>query len=218
MSSGDGRRGILFVVAAPSGTGKTSVCRRIVEADREIVFSVSDTTRRRRSGEVEGDDYHFITPEDFQRKIESGAFLEWAIYNGNHYGTSWTTIEKPLATGRDVLLEIEVQGARQIRKRPEDARFIFLLPPSMEVLLGRLTGRGTESSEEIRRRLDRAQVELDEIATFDYAIFNDDLDTCVATVEEVIGAERSDSAAALRRRHAVDAALAKFRSAAPPRA
>jgi guanylate kinase len=216
MSASERRRGILFVVAAPSGTGKTSVCRRIVEADHEIVFSVSHTTRRRRTNEVDGEDYHFTTPEDFQRMIDSDAFLEWAVYNGNHYGTSWTTIEEPLAAGRDVLLEIEVQGAQQVRKRRRDACFIFLLPPSMEALLARLTGRGTDSPEEIRRRLDWARVELGQIETFDYAIFNDDLDSCIAAVAEVIAAERIGAVGELRRRHAVLPALVKFRAGAPP--
>jgi guanylate kinase len=218
MPSRGHRHGILFVVAAPSGTGKTSVCRRVVAGDAEIVFSVSHTTRRRRKGEIDGEDYHFVAPEDFQRMIDAGAFLEWAVYNGNHYGTSWATIEEPLAAGRDVLLEIEVQGARQVRKRREDARFIFLLPPSMDSLLQRLTGRGTDSPTEIRRRLEWARVELQEISTFDYAIFNDDLDTCVAAVEDVIDAERRSSVTQLRERYSADAALAKFRAATPRRA
>jgi guanylate kinase len=216
MTSNGGNRGILFVVAAPSGTGKTSVCRRIVGDDSEIVFSVSHTTRNRRNGEVDGEDYHFTTTEEFQRLAEAGAFLEWAIYNGNHYGTSWTAIEEPLAAGRDVILEIEVQGAQQVRKRREDARFIFLLPPSMDELRVRLIGRGTDSADEVRRRLETARIELEASSAFDYAVFNDDLDACVAAVEAVIRAERSGSVAALRREHAVDAALAKFRAGSPP--
>jgi len=215
MQPNDERAGILFVVAAPSGTGKTSVCRRVVAADDEIVFSVSHTTRRMRAGEVDGEDYHFVTTEEFQRMIQVDAFLEWAVYNGNHYGTSWKTIDAPLALGRDVLLEIEVQGARQVRKRREDARFIFLLPPSMDELAKRLTGRGTDSQEEIRRRLEWARVELLDITNFDYAIFNDDLDRCVAAVREVIDAERRLSVTALRERHSANAALAKFRAGGP---
>ena len=140
-----GRRGVPFVVAAPSGTGKTTVCRQVVQKDPLAEFSVSHTTRPRRDGEAEGIDYHFVKPERFQEMVDEDAFLEWAEYDGNRYGTSWASIEQPLERGRDVLLEIEVQGAAQVRERRADARFIFLLPPSMEVLRERLVARSTDT-------------------------------------------------------------------------
>jgi guanylate kinase len=201
------------VVAAPSGTGKTTVCRRIVESDEEIVFSVSHTTRARREGEVDGEDYHFVTRGEFERLADDGAFLEWAVYNDNRYGTSWKSIDVPLAEGCDVLLEIEVQGARQVRRRRDDARFIFLLPPSMEVLEDRLQGRGTDSPEQVQRRLETADEEVEAIRDFDFAVVNDDLDRCLASVMEIIRAERAGGSEELRRRFAVTSAYERFTGA-----
>ena len=213
MSSRDRRRQIPFVVVAPSGTGKTTICRRVVEGDDGIIFSVSHTTRTRREGEVDGEDYHFVTRSEFDRLAGEGAFLESALYNGNHYGTSWESLRAPLEEGRDVLLEIEVQGAHQVRERRDDACFIFLLPPSMKVLEDRLRGRGTDSPEQIRQRLDLARTELAAIRDFDYAVVNDDIDRCVASVMEIIRAERSGDSEELRRRFAVDPALERFERA-----
>jgi len=188
------------VVAAPSGTGKTTVCREVVARDGRIVFSVSHTTRPRRPGEVDGVDYHFVDEQEFRRLIRDGAFLEWAEYNGNHYGTSLASLEPPLAAGRDVLLEIEVQGARQVRARRPDARFIFLMPPSFDALRRRLAKRGTDAAEEVERRLRVARQELSAVRDFDYAVVNDDLETCVADVLAILAGERSGECAALRRR------------------
>ena len=206
-----GRRGVPFVVAAASGTGKTTVCRQVAENDPLVEFSVSYTTRLRREGEVEGVDYHFVTHEQFQEMIQEDAFLEWAEYDGNRYGTSWASIEQPLGQGRDVLLEIEVQGAAQVRERRADARFIFLLPPSMEVLRERLYARSTDTPERIERRLALAARELEEIRRFDYAVVNDDLASCVAEVGEILQGERGGGAAYLRRRLDPQAALARLR-------
>jgi guanylate kinase len=206
-----GRRGVPFVVAAPSGTGKTTVCRSVVQKDPLVEFSVSHTTRPRRDGEAEGIDYHFVTLERFQEMIREDAFLEWAEYDGNHYGTSWASIDPPLGRGRDVLLEIEVQGAAQVRERRSDARFIFLLPPSMEVLRERLRARSTDKPERIERRLALAARELEEISRFDYAVVNDDLERCVAEVGEILRGERGGGAAYLRRRLDPQAALARLR-------
>jgi guanylate kinase len=210
MSPRDRRGQIPFVVVAPSGTGKTTICHRVVEGDDGIVFSVSHTTRARREGEVDGEDYHFVTRSEFERLKGEGTFLEWALYNGNHYGTSWESIGAPLAEGRDVLLEIEVQGARQVRERRHDACFIFLLPPSMKVLGDRLRGRGTDSPEQIRRRLEQAHEELAAIRDFDYALVNDELDRCVASLMEIIRAERAGGSEELRRRFAVAPAYERF--------
>ncbi len=200
-------------MAAPSGTGKTTVCHRVVAAEPLIEFSVSHTTRPWREGEVDGTDYHFVTREEFERLIEEDAFLEWAIYNGNHYGTSRASIEAPLARGQDVLLEIEIQGAAQVRERRTDARSIFLLPPSMKVLEERLRARGTDSDEQIARRLGRARREVEETSKFDYAVVNEDLGRCVAEVLEVVHGEREGRGLELAQRFEASAALERFRGA-----
>jgi len=201
-----GRIGIPFVVAAPSGTGKTTVCRACVERDPMLEFSISHTTRKPRPGERAGVDYHFVTPADFRQLVEQGAFLEHANYGGENYGTSVEALRVPLEEhGHDVLLEIEVQGAEQLRERRRDARFVFLLPPSMKVLEQRLRGRGTDSPEAIDRRLGVADRELEAIRFFDYAVINDDLEATIAAVQGIIAAERDGSQAALdqaRARHA----------------
>ncbi len=215
-----GRTGIPFVVAAPSGTGKTTVCRRVVERDPGVELSVSHTTRERRPGERDGVAYHFVSGEAFQRLIDAGRFLEWAEYHGNRYGTSRATLEEPLARGHDVLLEIEVQGARQVRERRSDARLIFLLPPSMDALAARLRSRGTESAEAVAARLCLAQRELAQAdGLFHYALVNEDLERCVSDLGSILDAERLGRAAPLRGRFAPATALARLREAAlPPRA
>lgn len=201
------------VVAAPSGTGKTTVCRAVVERDPGIVFSVSHTTRAQREGEVDGYDYHFVGATQFHRMVTAGEFLECAVYNGNHYGTSWASIEAPLSRGSDVLLEIEVQGASQVRERREDARLIFLLPPSMGVLRERLVGRGTDAPDVIERRLALAEVELQAAPDFHYAVVNDDLETCVGQLLAILACERAGRTAVLRERFAPASALAALGAA-----
>jgi guanylate kinase len=186
-----GRRGIPFVVSAPSGTGKTTVCKALVASDPGLRFSISHTTRAPRSGERDGVDYHFVDRAAFAKLVAEGAFLEHAEYAGNLYGTSFAALEAPLAEGHDLLLEIEVQGARQVRERRPDARLVFLLPPSSEALERRLAGRGSDTQEAVKARLDLAKRELAERELFDYAIVNDDLERCVAAVREVIAAERA---------------------------
>jgi guanylate kinase len=206
-------RGIPFVVAAPSGTGKTTVCLKLRDLDPGLVFSISHTTRPQRNGERNGEHYHFVTDGEFQRLIDANAFLEWAVYNGNRYGTSWQAIEQPLAGGRDILLEIEVQGARQVRKRLPEAKLIFLLPPSEGELVRRLKGRGTDSTDEVAKRIHTAHEELKAVEEFDYAVFNDELERCVADLQRIIAAERTGAAAELRRRFAPAAAAARLREA-----
>lgn len=210
------RRGIPFVVAAPSGTGKTTVCRRVVERDPLVEVSVSHTTRGRRPGEEDGIAYHFVTREAFQGMVDDEEFLEWAEYHGNRYGTSWAALDAPLDRGHDVLLEIEVQGARQVRERRKDARLIFLIPPSMQVLEARLRQRGTESEEAVAGRLALARSELAVAdGLFDYAVVNDDLERCVAEVCEILRTEREGGAGRLRARFDPAAALAGLRRALP---
>ncbi len=208
-------RGIPFVVAAPSGTGKTTVCRRLLEADPGLVFSVSHTTRPRRNGERDGVDYHFVAKAGFDRLVAEDAFLEWAVYNDNRYGTSWRAIEAPLAEGRDVLLEIEVQGARQVRQRLPEARLVFLLPPSLAALEERLRARGANSAGDIARRLETARGELAAIAEFDYAVVNEDLARCVEDVLAIVVAERAGSAGPLRARFDPRPAALRFAAAHP---
>lgn len=204
------RRGFPVVVAAPSGTGKTTVCQQVVARDPRIEFSVSHTTRPRRAGETDGVDYHFVEAAEFERLAGEGAFLECAVYNGNHYGTSWQAIDAPLREGRDVLLEIEVEGARQVRAKRGDARFVFLLPPSLATLRERLEARGSDGPEAIAGRLESARRELAEGARFDYAVVNDRLDACVAQVLEILAAERAGRAGPLRARLAPGPAVAKL--------
>ncbi len=209
-----GRLGIPFVIAAPSGTGKTTVCRRALERDGHLDFSISHTTRSPRQGERNGVDYHFVSASEFRRLVEDGAFVEHAEYNAENYGTSHEALRLPMEEqGRDVLLEIEVQGAAQVRERRLDARFIFLLPPSMEILEARLRGRGTDGDAAVDRRLAMADRELEAIRFFDYAVVNDDLDTAVGQVLEIVAAERSrreDLLAAARGLHGREQVLAAW--------
>jgi guanylate kinase len=204
------RLGFPLVVAAPSGTGKTTVCRELVQRDPQLVFSVSHTTRAQRKGEVDGRDYHFVSPAEFRRMVDAGEFLEWAVYNDHHYGTSFAAIESPLAAGHEVVLEIEVQGARQVRKRRADARLVFLLPPSWEALEARLRGRGTDAPEQIARRLTTAHEELRAAEEFDYAVLNDDVGRCVDEILRILAAERRGNASVLREALAPGPALARF--------
>ncbi len=196
------RQGIPFVVSAPSGTGKTTVCKQVVERADALVFSISHTTRPIRGGEVDGRDYHFVDTAEFERMAAADEFLEWAVYNDNRYGTSWAAIDAPLAAGTDVILEIEVQGAGQVRERRRDARFVCLLPPSFAELRRRLESRGTDAPEVIERRLGLARREFEALRDFDYAVVNDDLATAVEQVLEIIAAERSGATEAVRERFA----------------
>ena len=211
-----GTRGIPVVVAAPSGAGKTTVCRRLLDLEDNVVFSISHTTRTMRPGERDGEDYHFVDIDEFQRMIDADEFLEWAEYGGNHYGTSWAAIDGPLAEGRDVLLEIEVQGARQVRGRLQTARLVFLLPPSMKALEDRLHGRGTDSAEQIVARLKIARKELAAVEEFDFAVVNDVFARCVDDLRAVVNAEPGELAE-LKQRFDPRAAAERFRySSASP--
>ena len=209
-------RGRPFVVAAPSGTGKTTVCRALLERDPRLRFSVSHTTRKPREKERDGLDYHFVSTEQFHELVTSDAFLEYAEYGDNLYGTSWEALEGPMADGWDLLVEIEVKGAWQFRERRRDACFIFLLPPDMETLRDRLRARGTDSEETIAKRLAIAEQELEAIEFFDYAVVNDDLDAAVGSVLEVIEAERIGHTTEARERYGRSAVFKAWRRAADP--
>jgi guanylate kinase len=207
------RRGHVFVIAAPSGTGKTTICRRILELDPLLRLSTSHTTRKPRAGEKDGVHYHFVSESDFRSLVGEGGFLEHAEYGGNVYGTSWRAIEEPLSAGFDVVLEIEVQGAAQVRQRIGDACLIFLLPPSLAVLEQRLRGRGTDEEAVIQRRMALSDRELAAAHLFDYAVFNDDLERAVADVLTVIRAVREGRGASLVDRFGRAAVMARFATA-----
>ncbi len=200
-------------MAAASGTGKTTVCRAVVERDPQVAFSVSHTTRKQRPRERDGVDYHFVDEPGFRALVEAGAFLVWAEYAGHLYGTSWREIERHLEAGSDVLLEIEIQGARQVRERRDDARLIFLVPPSLGDLEARLRGRGTDADAEIERRLAVASRELEAASWFDHAVVNDDLEQAIDDTVEIIAAERAGRGAALADRFDPGPVLKRIREA-----
>lgn len=182
--------GHLYIVSAPSGAGKTSLVKALVEQDPQVVVSVSHTTRAMREGERDGVDYNFVTPERFNAKIEQGQFLEYAEVFGNKYGTSQVWVQEQLSRGLDVILEIDWQGASQVRRLMPQARSIFILPPSRAVLEQRLRGRGTDSQEVIERRLAEAVSEMSHYAEFDYLIINDDFGTALADLASVFRSAR----------------------------
>lgn len=199
--------GHLYIVAAPSGTGKTTLVRLLLENDPGIRLSISYTTRAPRAGEVDGREYHFVGVPDFLAKIGTGDFLEWAEVHGNYYGTSKTWIEAEMAAGRDVLLEIDWQGAQQVRKVFPAAIGVFILPPSLAELERRLSGRGTDSAETIARRMAAARDEMRHMAEFDYVIINDDLQQALGDLLSVARASRLSFKAQSQRHAALFANL-----------
>jgi guanylate kinase len=184
-------RGMLFVVSAPSGTGKTTVVERLVEAMPDVALSRSYTSRPARVGERDGVDYHFVSRERFEQMIAAGEFLEWADVFGNLYGTCAVQTESTLTAGQDVILVIDVQGAQQVRQRGLVLVSIFVLPPSFAVLEQRLRGRSKDSDEAIRRRLDVARHEVTGYDEYDYVVVNDDIDGAVQALRSIIVAERA---------------------------
>ncbi len=193
--------GNLYVVAAPSGAGKTTLVRMLLDKEPGVHLSISTTTRDPRPGEQNGREYHFVDTSEFGAMIERHDFLEWAEVHGNFYGTSKKWIADQLAAEADVLLEIDWQGAQQVRTLFPEAIGIFILPPSMEDLKSRLTGRGTDSNDVIARRLAAAQAEMRHVGEFDYVIINDQLESALEDLLAVVRASRL-SLAAQRARHA----------------
>lgn len=184
-------RGLLAVIAGPSGVGKGTVHARARVSLPESVLSVSVTTRAPRPGEVDGVDYHFVSPERFQELIDQDELLEWAEYAGERYGTPWAPVEEAVAAGRIVVLDIELQGALQVKEHDPAALLVFLVPPSFEELERRLRARGTEPEAALQRRLARAREELSAAHRFDVEVVNDDLDRCVEEVLAAIGRART---------------------------
>lgn len=198
--------GNLYVVAAPSGAGKTTLVRLLLEREAKVQLSVSYTTRGPRPGEMNGREYHFVDAGQFQAMIDRQEFLEWAEVHGNFYGTSKKWIADQLADGRDVLLEIDWQGAQQVRSIFPQAIGIFVLPPSMDELTRRLTGRGTDSVDVVARRLAAARAEMRHVGEFDYVIINDQLEQALEDLCAIVrasrlsfGAQRANHAALFER-------------------
>ena len=185
------RRGLLFVVSAPSGTGKTTVVERLMPQVPDLALSRSYTSRPARAGETDGVDYNFVTRARFEAMIAADEFLEWADVFGNLYGTCGTDVEGELARGCDVILVIDVQGARQVRLRYANTVGVFVLPPSFDVLEQRLRGRSKDTEEAMQRRLRTARNEVAAFAEYDYVIVNDELDGCVERLKAIVLAERS---------------------------
>jgi guanylate kinase len=185
------RRGMLFIVSAPSGTGKTTLVERLVQVLPNLRMSRSYTSRLARLGERDGVDYNFISRGEFETLIAQQAFLEWADVFGNFYGTSVTDVERMLADGQDVVLVIDVKGARQVKARQIDHTAIFVMPPSFQILEQRLRGRSKDTEEQMQRRLTTARDEASSYVDYDYVVVNDDLEATVVRLQEIIAAERS---------------------------
>lgn len=185
------RRGLLFVVSAPSGTGKTTVVERLVQVIPDLALSRSYTSRSMRAGEAHGIDYNFITRTRFEEMIAADDFLEWADVFGNLYGTCANDAERVLSAGRDLVLVIDVQGARQVRRRRPGTVGVFVMPPSFAVLEQRLRGRSADPEDAIQRRLQTAREEVAAFTEYDYVIVNDELDACVDRLRAIVLAERA---------------------------
>ncbi len=191
ISSTIRRRGLMLVLSSPSGAGKSTIARNLLENDAALELSVSVTTRPRRGSEIDGVHYHFISTRDFERLRDTEALLEWAEVHGNCYGTPREAAEIAMSEGRDMLFDIDWQGARQLaEKMPTDIVSIFILPPSMKELKSRLQRRAEDSAETIEKRLTNAREEISHWQEYDYVVVNDDLDRAYATVRAIVTAER----------------------------
>ncbi len=208
----NGTRGQLFVIAAPSGAGKTTLVHRLMQARPELQFSISYTTRPKRRTETHGKDYFFVSVAEFQSMVSAGEFLEHAVVFDNHYGTSKQQVLTILKQGQNVILEIDWQGAQQVRGNMPDCQSVFILPPSVAELKRRLTGRGTDSEAVIARRFRDALADMSHWHEFDFAIVNDDLDQAAAELEDIVGGKGQKYAVAAVH---VKAAVARIVEGAP---
>jgi guanylate kinase len=202
-------RGTLFVVSSPSGGGKGTIIRHVLDVVENLGYSVSYTTRAPRLGEVHGREYFFINRDSFDEMVAAGEFLEWACVHGNLYGTAKNQVIEEIGAGADIILELDVQGAASVRQLLMDSVSIFILPPSYEVLRQRLIARGTDSPEELALRLRNAPEELKQYSAFDYVIINDELDRAVGQLAAIIYAER---ARCMRQESLVLEVIEKFKS------
>ncbi|MBF0209442.1 MAG: guanylate kinase [Desulfamplus sp.] len=189
MDSQKSKRGKIFVVSAPSGAGKTTLCTKILDRFKELAYSVSHTTREPRAGEKDGVDYFFITTDEFKKKIEQNLWAEWAEVHGNFYGTSLKFIEDSIAKGRDLLLDIDVQGAKQFKASFPEAITIFIMPPSIETLQERLIKRGKDSDSIIEKRIKNAANEIAQSSFYEHIIVNDDLNLAEHKMVELIASK-----------------------------
>lgn len=183
-------RGLLIVISGPSGAGKGTICKALLEKRDDLFISVSATTRSPRAGEVDGVNYHFLTKEDFIARVEKNDFLEYANVHGNMYGTPKFKVEEMLAEGKNVILEIDIQGALKVKENFSEGVFIFILPPSMEELKQRIIKRGSETEESLMTRFKNAYKEINYVSKYNYAVVNDTLDLAVSKVESIIAAEK----------------------------
>lgn len=183
-------RGVLIVISGPSGAGKGTICKALLEKHQNIYLSVSATTRSPRDGEIDGINYYFLTKESFEEKVAQNGFLEYANVHGNFYGTPKVNVEKMLEEGKDVILEIDIQGALQVKENFSEGVFIFILPPSMEELKQRIIKRGSETEESLMTRFKNAYKEINYVSKYNYAVVNDTLDLAVSKVESIIAAEK----------------------------
>ena len=187
----DGYRGILFVISSPSGGGKGTLIRRLLDTVQGVSYSVSWTTREARPGEIDGVSYHFVTPDEFIRMRDAGGFLEWAVVHGHLYGTARGVVAQELSEGHDIVLEIDVQGAANVRAVMDSVVSVFILPPSFEILRARLTARMTERPEELELRLRNARTEVEQYRHFDYVIVNDEIERAAQQLASIVYAERA---------------------------
>ncbi len=200
---------LLLVLSAPSGGGKTTIAKKLLQVRKDLGYSVSATTRATRNGERDGQDYHFLSREEFERRRERGEFLEWAEYGSQLYGTLKREIDRIFAEGRHAVLDIEVEGARQIRKNFPNSLQVFVLPPSADVLVERLKRRNTENPELLRKRLTHASEELAAVAEYDYAVVNEDLNTAVDQVSAILDGRAEERL--ISRQHDLPARIERLR-------
>jgi len=184
------KKGLIIVISAPSGAGKTSLCKRLLQTSPLFCYSVSFTTRPPRKNEIEGVDYYFVSREEFQKMMEKGEFVEWAEVHGHMYGTSAKLIDEAIKAKKEIVLEVDVKGGTEIKRRYPDSVLIFLLPPSWEELEKRLRNRMTESDKEIKQRLARAKKEVEYAPYYDYLVINDDINKALRKLLAIIEAER----------------------------